>query len=55
VAKQSSGRRAAYEAHLPAFKAIGAEVFHMGPLGSASAIKVAVAPWVSPHVWHLQT
>ena len=34
------GDKAAYEAHLPAFKAIGAQVFHMGPLGSASVIKV---------------
>ncbi len=28
------------EAHAPAFAAIGAEVFHVGPLGSASTIKV---------------
>ena len=30
----------AYAAHLPAFEAIGAHVFHIGPLGSASTIKV---------------
>ena len=29
-----------YEAHLPAFEAIGGKVFHIGPLGSAAAIKV---------------
>jgi 3-hydroxyisobutyrate dehydrogenase len=34
------GKRAAYEAHLPAFRAMGGQVFHMGPLGSASVIKV---------------
>ena len=34
------GDNAAYEAHLPAFRAIGGQVFHMGPLGSASVIKV---------------
>ena len=34
------GDKATYAAHLPAFRAIGAQVFHMGPLGSASVIKV---------------
>jgi len=34
------GDRAAYEAHLPAFRAMGDQVFHMGPLGSAAVIKV---------------
>ncbi len=29
-----------YAAHLPAFEAIGGKVFHIGPLGSASVIKV---------------
>jgi 3-hydroxyisobutyrate dehydrogenase len=34
------GERGAYEAHLTAFRAMGGQVFHMGPLGSASVIKV---------------
>jgi 3-hydroxyisobutyrate dehydrogenase len=34
------GDEAVFEAHLPAFAAMGGEVLHMGPLGSASAIKV---------------
>jgi 3-hydroxyisobutyrate dehydrogenase len=34
------GEKAVFDAHLPLFKAIGGEVFHMGPLGSASVIKV---------------
>ena len=34
------GERDAYDAHLPAFRAMGGQVFHMGPLGSASVIKV---------------
>jgi 3-hydroxyisobutyrate dehydrogenase len=34
------GDKAIFESHLPVFKAIGGEVFHMGPLGSASVIKV---------------
>ena len=34
------GERALYEAHLPAFEAMGGKVFHMGPLGSAAVIKV---------------
>lgn len=34
------GEEAAYQAHLPALQAMGGEVFHMGPLGSASVIKV---------------
>ena len=34
------GEEAAYKAHLPALQAMGGEVFHMGPLGAASIIKV---------------
>ncbi len=34
------GDEAAYELHLPAFRAMGGEVIHMGPLGKASVIKV---------------
>lgn len=34
------GDAAAYRTHLPAFEAIGGQVFHMGDLGSASVIKV---------------
>ncbi len=34
------GEEAAYRSHLPAFRAMGGEVIHMGPLGSASIIKV---------------
>jgi len=34
------GDTAAFRAHLPLFAAIGGEVFHIGPLGSASVIKV---------------
>ena len=34
------GEEAVYEAHLPALRAMGGAVFHMGPLGSASVIKV---------------
>ncbi len=34
------GERAVFEAHLPAFAAMGGKVLHMGPLGSASVIKV---------------
>ncbi len=34
------GSEALYRTHLPAFEAMGGEVMHMGPLGSASAIKV---------------
>ena len=34
------GDRAVFEAHLPAFRAMGGKVLHMGPLGSASVIKV---------------
>ena len=34
------GDPAVFEAHLPAFAAIGGTVLHMGPLGSASVIKV---------------
>jgi 3-hydroxyisobutyrate dehydrogenase len=34
------GDKATYEDHLPALRAMGGEIFHMGPLGSASVIKV---------------
>ncbi len=34
------GDAAVFAAHLPAFEAIGGKVFHIGPLGSASVIKV---------------
>ena len=34
------GDAAVFEAHRPAFEAMGGKVFHMGPLGSASVIKV---------------
>jgi 3-hydroxyisobutyrate dehydrogenase len=34
------GDKAAFEAHLPALEAMGGRVFHIGPLGSASVIKV---------------
>jgi 3-hydroxyisobutyrate dehydrogenase len=34
------GDQAVFEAHRPAFAAMGGTVLHMGPLGSASAIKV---------------
>lgn len=34
------GEEAVYQAHLPAMQAMGGKVFYMGPLGSASVIKV---------------
>jgi 3-hydroxyisobutyrate dehydrogenase len=34
------GDKTLYEAHLPAFRAMGGTVIYMGPLGSASVIKV---------------
>lgn len=34
------GDEAVYAAHLPALQAMGGQVFYMGPLGSASVIKV---------------
>ena len=34
------GDAAVYQAHLPALQAMGGKVFYMGPLGSASVIKV---------------
>jgi 3-hydroxyisobutyrate dehydrogenase len=34
------GGEALYLAHLPAFEAMGGEIIHMGPLGSAAVIKV---------------
>src|SRR5690349_11655468 len=34
------GEPAVFAAHLPLFEAIGGKVFHVGPLGSASVIKV---------------
>ncbi|KQB95105.1 3-hydroxyisobutyrate dehydrogenase [Loktanella sp. 1ANDIMAR09] len=36
----AGGDKDMFEIHLPALKAMGHEVFHMGPLGSASIIKV---------------
>lgn len=35
-----AGKQAVYEAHLPAFQAMGGRVFYMGALGKASVIKV---------------
>ena len=34
------GEKAIFEKHLPALKVMGGEIFHMGPIGSASVIKV---------------
>ncbi len=34
------GEAAVFERHRPAFQAMGGEIFHMGPLGSAAVIKV---------------
>ncbi len=34
------GDAAVFERHKPAFEAMGGEIFHMGPLGSAAVIKV---------------
>ena len=34
------GDPAVYDAHLPVFRAIGDQVFHLGPLGAASVVKV---------------
>jgi 3-hydroxyisobutyrate dehydrogenase len=36
----TGGERAVHDAHLPALQAMGNPVLHMGPLGSASTIKV---------------
>ena len=36
----AGGDRDMFDLHLPALKAMGNQVFHMGPLGSASIIKV---------------
>lgn len=36
----AGGDKDMFETHLPALKAMGNEVFHMGPLGSAAIIKV---------------
>ncbi|MGJ8587886.1 MAG: NAD(P)-dependent oxidoreductase [Yoonia sp.] len=36
----AGGDKDMFETHLPALKAMGNQVFHMGPLGSASIIKV---------------
>lgn len=36
----AGGDTAVFEAHRPALQAMGGEIFHMGPLGSASVIKV---------------
>src|SRR3546814_7012256 len=34
------GDAVTFDAHRPALEAMGGEIFHMGPLGSASVIKV---------------
>ncbi|MCS7081352.1 MAG: NAD(P)-dependent oxidoreductase, partial [Chloracidobacterium sp.] len=44
------GERAVYEAHLPAFEAMGRPVFYTGPLGSASVIKVITNMLAFVHV-----
>lgn len=36
----AGGERELFEIHLPALKCVGDKIFHMGPLGSASIIKV---------------
>jgi 3-hydroxyisobutyrate dehydrogenase len=36
----AGGDKALFEAHRPALEAMGGEIFHMGPLGSAAVIKV---------------
>lgn len=36
----AGGDKALFEAHRPALAAMGGEIFHMGPLGSAAVIKV---------------
>lgn len=36
----AGGDQALFKAHLPALEAMGGEIFHMGPLGSAALIKV---------------
>jgi 3-hydroxyisobutyrate dehydrogenase len=36
----AGGERDLFEAHLPALKAMGDQIFHMGPLGNAAIIKV---------------
>jgi 3-hydroxyisobutyrate dehydrogenase len=36
----AGGDKAMFEQHLPALRAMGKEIFHMGPLGSAAVIKV---------------
>jgi 3-hydroxyisobutyrate dehydrogenase len=36
----AGGDKALFEAHRPALEAMGGEIFHMGPLGSAATIKV---------------
>lgn len=36
----AGGDEAMFNEHLPAFKAMGKDIFHMGPLGSAAVIKV---------------
>ncbi|TDQ78463.1 3-hydroxyisobutyrate dehydrogenase [Dongia mobilis] len=36
----AGGDKDLFETHLPAFKAMGDRIFHMGPLGSAAVIKV---------------
>lgn len=36
----AGGDKAMFDEHLPAFKVMGKDIFHMGPLGSAAVIKV---------------
>ena len=44
------GDEGVYRAHLPALEAIGGRVFHIGPLGSASVIKVITNMLALTHV-----
>jgi len=40
IAVLVGGDKSVFEAHRPALQAMGGEIFHMGPLGSAAVIKV---------------
>jgi len=40
IAVLVGGEKTVFEAHRPALQAMGGEIFHMGPLGSAAVIKV---------------
>jgi 3-hydroxyisobutyrate dehydrogenase len=44
------GDEGAFRSHLPLFEAIGGEVFHIGPLGNASVIKVITNMLAFVHV-----